>query len=152
MDIFSLCLTLCVLSTVTLSMPQKAAPPVNLGRPFEKFTNQTLDEIITGAMGGVDVASNMILADNGHILAELDMYLTKEQFLGMYQPPKPEDMIKMGMMPAPIGAPPMNDGHVQDFTEDLKGNGVRQKRKATRNVRLRWTYAEIPYLFAKGHF
>lgn len=39
---------------------------------------------------GITVASNMILADNGHILAELDMYLTKEQFLDMYEPPKPE--------------------------------------------------------------
>uniref|UniRef100_A0A2C9LK61 Metalloendopeptidase n=1 Tax=Biomphalaria glabrata TaxID=6526 RepID=A0A2C9LK61_BIOGL len=36
------------------------------------------------------VASNMILADDGKILAELDMYLSRDQFLHMYQPPRAE--------------------------------------------------------------
>ncbi|CAG5136844.1 unnamed protein product, partial [Candidula unifasciata] len=71
-------------------------------------------------------ASNMILADDSHILAELDMYLDKQQFLSLYQPPNPD--------------------------EDYKGSGIRTKRKAARNTRWRWTNAELPYLFAKGHF
>jgi hypothetical protein len=132
--------------------PTRIAPPINMGRPFEKFSNQTMDEMITGAMGGVDVASNMILADNGHILAELDMYLSKEQFLSMYKPPGPEEMIKMGMMPAPLGTQNYNDPDVNGLLKDYKDSGIRTKRKATRDVRLRWTNSEVPYLFAKGHF
>ncbi|GFN94344.1 metalloendopeptidase [Plakobranchus ocellatus] len=127
------------------------APPPGLGRPFEKPENRSMDDLITSMLGGVGVASNLILADNGHILAELDMYLTEKQFLGMYEPPKPEDMVKMGMMPAPLGMPQADDGnYFFDFTEDYKG--VRTKRKATRDVRLRWTDAIFPYTFAKGHF
>lgn len=130
-----------------------AAPPPGLGRPFEKPENRTMDELITSMLGGVGVASNLILADNGHILAEMDMYLTEDQFLGLYEPPKADDMVKMGMMPAPFGSPLRDDeSYFFDFAEDYKGSRVRTKRKATRDVRLRWTNGVFPYSFAQGHF
>ncbi|CAL1543600.1 unnamed protein product [Lymnaea stagnalis] len=124
------------------------APPPNFRRPYETYTNLSMDEAITGMLGGVDVASNMIMADDGKILAELDMYLSEEQFLSMYQPPKADEMYKMGMMPAPVGVA-MDENYFFDFAEDYSS---RTKRKATRSTTLRWTNSEIPYVFAKGHF
>ncbi|BFZ00439.1 hypothetical protein BsWGS_03478 [Bradybaena similaris] len=151
--IFSL---LCILFTVFLSLAQqdrqKLTPPPGLGRPFENATNSTMDEIIMNSMGGVGAASNMILADEHHILAELDMYLDKEQFLGMYEPPSPDEMIKMGIEASVRGTIPKSFNYVSDYSEDYRGSGVRTKRKAVRETRWRWTGAEIPYLFAKGHF
>ncbi|XP_005104709.2 zinc metalloproteinase nas-15 [Aplysia californica] len=151
-QISELLLLTAVLSTHAQSGPQPMAPPANMGRPFESATNLTMDEMITGALGGVDVASNMILSDGSQILAELDMYLTEEQFVSMYQPPEPEDMKKMGMYPAPLGSPPQDDDSRYIYEHSEARHGLRSKRKATANTRLRWTKAEMPYLFAKGHF
>uniref|UniRef100_A0A0B6ZGJ8 Metalloendopeptidase n=1 Tax=Arion vulgaris TaxID=1028688 RepID=A0A0B6ZGJ8_9EUPU len=144
---------MCILPLLLTTLAQSGSKPLplpsTLGRPREKVSNQTMDEIITGTLGGVDVASNMILADDRHILAELDMYLTNEQFIGMYQRPSQDDMNQMN---STVGVPKIYN-YLHDSTEeDYKGSGIRTKRKAVREYRLRWTNAEIPYLFARGHF
>lgn len=61
-------------------------------------------------------------------------------------------MIKMGMEASVRGTIPKGFNYVSDYSEDYKGSGVRTKRKAVRDTRWRWPGAEIPYLFAKGHF
>ncbi|XP_059138879.1 zinc metalloproteinase nas-15-like isoform X2 [Physella acuta] len=122
------------------------APPPNFKNPYEKQENKSMDQLITGMLGGIDIANNMILGDAGKILAELDMYLSEGQFLSMYQPPKAAEMVNMGMMPAPVGVQ-MDENYF--FSDEY---GIRSKRKAIREETLRWTNAEIPYLFAQGHF
>ncbi|KAK3603705.1 hypothetical protein CHS0354_023311 [Potamilus streckersoni] len=90
---------------------------------LEPFTNLTIDQIITQAMGGIGVASNNFLASDGKILAELDMLLTEEQYHSLYETPS-------------------------DHTP-IRG---RKKRKAVRDTVLRWTSNEIPYRFVPGDF
>uniref|UniRef100_A0A2C9JFA9 Metalloendopeptidase n=1 Tax=Biomphalaria glabrata TaxID=6526 RepID=A0A2C9JFA9_BIOGL len=113
---------------------------------YEKPTNKTMDQVIAETMGGIDMASNMILDDDGKILAELDMYLSQEQFLAMYEPPSAKEMYKMGLMSAPVGAV-MDDTYFSKVNEK-----TRQKRKAVRRTKLRWTNNVIPYIFLATHF
>ncbi|KAL5005496.1 hypothetical protein ScPMuIL_018952 [Solemya velum] len=93
----------------------------------EPYTNLTIDQIITQALGGIDVAANKMVARGGKILAELDMLLTEEQFVSLYKPPS-------------------NDMRLMPYFDK------RFKRKAVRQPDLRWTNGVVPYRFARGHF
>ncbi|KAK7478304.1 hypothetical protein BaRGS_00030456, partial [Batillaria attramentaria] len=112
---------------------EQYAPTKDNFRRLDTPTDKTIDQLITEALGGIDVASNKILAPGEKVLAELDMYLTQEQFLSLYEPPSSNLMIG-----PPLAVP-----------ENLM---VRQKRKAIRDVINRWTNAEVPYQFARGDF
>ncbi|XP_055891008.1 zinc metalloproteinase nas-15-like isoform X3 [Biomphalaria glabrata] len=136
---------------VLLSLTQDAgakAPRPDFKNIYEPKTNKTIDQVISEMLGGMDIASNMILADDGKILAELDMYLSRDQFLHMYQPPRAEEMFKMGMMPAPDGVS-LDENYFANLAKDQTS---RKKRKAAKSTTLRWTEGIIPYSFASGHF
>ncbi|KAK3758749.1 hypothetical protein RRG08_013836 [Elysia crispata] len=149
--LLSTVLVLALATVVTSPAHGYEDPPPGLGRPFEQPENRTMDDLITSMLGGVNVASHLIMADSRNILAELDMFLSEEQFLGLYEPPKADDMRKMGMLPAPLGSPLARDeSYFYDFA-DSKGK-VRTKRKAVRDVLLRWTDGVLPYTFAPNHF
>ncbi|XP_060074104.1 zinc metalloproteinase nas-15-like isoform X2 [Ylistrum balloti] len=96
---------------------------------LEQYTNLTLDEIFTAALGGINVSAQKMVGPDGMFLAELDMLLTEEQFRNMYQPPEYGDI---KMMP---------------YFEQK-----RKKRKAVRRIDLRWPNGEVPYYLTPGHF
>lgn len=56
--------------------------------PVDKRNLSPLILLLLFSIDDITEASNMILADDRHILAELDMYLTLEQFLSLYKPPE----------------------------------------------------------------
>ncbi|XP_061180039.1 uncharacterized protein LOC133188574 [Saccostrea echinata] len=95
----------------------------------EQYTDLTIDEIITQALGGIDLAAQKMITPGGNILAELDMNLTEEQYQLFYSAP---EFGSLEMMP---------------YFEQK-----RKKRKAVRRTDLRWTDGVMPYTFANGHF
>ncbi|XP_022341790.2 uncharacterized protein LOC111135757 [Crassostrea virginica] len=95
----------------------------------EQYTDLSIDEIITQALGGIDLAAQKMLTPGGNILAELDMNLTEEQYQLFYSPP---EFGSLETMP---------------FFEQK-----RKKRKAVRRTDLKWTNNVMPYTFADGHF
>ncbi|XP_025079726.1 uncharacterized protein LOC112555506 [Pomacea canaliculata] len=123
-----------VLPAVRGQSPHQAAGPPgwNSYRRREPRTDKTIDQLITEALGGIDVASNKILAEGENILAELDMYLSQDQFISLYEPPS-GDLILW-----------RNGSSLTSRS--------RHKRKAARDVVLRWPQGEIPYQFARGDF
>ncbi|KAH9514083.1 hypothetical protein Btru_030169 [Bulinus truncatus] len=142
-------LSMLLLLTLFSSQDGASVPPPQFTNPYERNTNKTLDQVIADSMGGVDIASNMILDDNGKILAELDMYLSQNQFLDMYEPPSAKDMYGMGLMSPPVGAV-LDDAYFSKI-EDKKS---RPKRKAVRTTKwvLRWTDNVVPYTIVDTHF
>ncbi|KAL5004699.1 hypothetical protein ScPMuIL_018155 [Solemya velum] len=68
----------------TVSRPQPIPP--SMYRRAERKTNQTIDQIIYGVMGGTKVPSNLgeHRLPGGTVLAELDMMLTKDQLHRLY--------------------------------------------------------------------
>ncbi|KAH9503506.1 Blastula protease 10 [Bulinus truncatus] len=134
--------------TLTITRNDGKIPRPQFQNPYENKTTKTIDQAITEMLGGINIASNMILADDTKILAELDMYLSRDQFSHMYQPPNAEEMYKMDMFPAPDGVV-LDDSYFSSYAKDKSS---RQKRKAARSTTLRWTAATIPYSFANGHF
>lgn len=110
------------------------APSPGLFDRMEAPTDKTIDQLITEALGGIDVASNKILAPGSYILAELDMYLSQDQFLRLYEPPSNHILKGSNGTISRVPGPP------------------RPKRKAARDVILRWPGAQIPFQFARGDF
>ncbi|KAL3847255.1 hypothetical protein ACJMK2_018176 [Sinanodonta woodiana] len=53
----------------------------------EAPTNLTIDQIILTAMGGLNAANNLVSTEEGLILCELDMFLTKDQYFGLHRVP-----------------------------------------------------------------
>ncbi|XP_064614970.1 balbiani ring protein 3-like [Liolophura sinensis] len=103
--------------------PLRQPAPAPFGlRGQEPYTNMTIDQLILKSMGGINAAQGLMLQD-GKILAELDMMLTDEQFYNLYEFPSSE-------MHAPN----------------------RKKRKAVRDVTLRWPDATVPYTVARGQY
>lgn len=100
----------------------------DIGSP-EPHIELSLDQIIVKAMGGIQAAAQSMVGPGGMILAELDMLLTEEQFSSLYEPPEYGDLREM------------------PFFEQR-----RKKRKAVRQLDLRWTDGIVPYYFANGHF
>lgn len=96
---------------------------------LEQYTDLSLDEIFTRALGGMNVSAQKMIGPDGMFLAELDMLLTEEQFRNMYQPPEYGDI---RMMP---------------YFEQK-----RKKRKAVRRIDLRWPNGVVPYYLTPGHF
>ncbi|KAH3787177.1 hypothetical protein DPMN_165297 [Dreissena polymorpha] len=97
----------------------------------EPYTELTIDEIISRARGGNDMAQNLTLTDDGKVLAELDMRLTHEQFYNLYD----------------------RQGNYNDSLPRRKRSKTgwkleRSKRKAI----LRWPESVVPYRFVTGHF
>lgn len=78
--------------------------PPNLGKnyrispngigSFDNYTNKTVDEIITTALGGIGQAANKLVSADGKVLAELDMMLSTEQFNYLYAMPDSPDNIR----------------------------------------------------------
>lgn len=95
----------------------------------EQYTDLSIDEIITQALGGIDLAAQKMLTPGGNILAELDMNLTEEQYQMLYS------------------APEYGSLETMPFFEQK-----RKKRKAVRRTDLRWPDGVLPYTFADGHF
>lgn len=112
--------------------------PLNLNGT-EPYTDLTIDQIITRAMGGMGVAANSMVGPDGIILAELDMRLTQDQFFNLYE--QPQKLLEM----------PPSRGKRQAI-RNMKRKARRQKRKAIRDVILRWPKGIIPYKFVTGHF
>ncbi|XP_076453866.1 uncharacterized protein LOC143289003 isoform X2 [Babylonia areolata] len=149
----------CVIVLLTLSVTSAAvlgqsgtrdtsqyAPSPGLFNRLEEPTDKTIDQLITEALGGIDVASNKILAPGSYVLAELDMYLSQDQFLRLYEPPS-NNIIQGG------------DGNItratsssSSSTSSFPAPPTRPRRKAVRDVILRWPGAQVPYQFARGDF
>ncbi|KAJ8310109.1 hypothetical protein KUTeg_011974 [Tegillarca granosa] len=110
-------------------------PPADIGMD-EALTAETIDQIIARSLGGMDVAANKMVGPGGNILAELDMLLTEEQFRNLYAIPELGDIEMM----------PYFDVRKKRFARR------RQKRKAVRQITLKWHNREVPYRFASGHF
>ncbi|XP_076096037.1 uncharacterized protein LOC143066999 isoform X2 [Mytilus galloprovincialis] len=102
--------------------------PTDINSP-EAQTGLSMDQIIVRAMGGIEVAAQSMVSPGGMILAELDMLLTEEQFSTLYEPPEYGDLREM------------------PFFEHR-----RKRRKAVRQLDLRWAEGVMPYYFADGHF
>lgn len=104
----------------------------------EPYTDLTIDQIIMRASGGPGMAQNLMLGANGTVLAELDMYLTADQFNELYDGPQ-----SMEHFPG-RGKRSATGRKLQKKT--------RSKRKAIRDVILRWKDSVVPYKFVTGHF
>lgn len=98
-------LTLLTLTTSCQGDVSKYAPKPGDFKRLDSPTNKTIDQLLTQALGGIDVASNKILAPGSYILAELDMYLSQEQFLTLYEPPSSNFMISSSDNPPPDSPP-----------------------------------------------
>ncbi|CAE1305213.1 unnamed protein product [Acanthosepion pharaonis] len=60
----------------------------------DPYTNKTIDQLITGALGGIGQAANKLVSPDGKVLAELDMMLSSEQFNYLYEMPEMPDNIR----------------------------------------------------------
>ncbi|KAK6196288.1 hypothetical protein SNE40_001539 [Patella caerulea] len=126
-----ICMQVLLYTSFILSLPPMNAnrpPPLRHKLGDEKETNLTIDQIITQTLGGVDVAAQKMRSPGDNILAELDMMLTYEQFINLYEPPSSDIVVS-------------NASSVR-----------RKKRKAVRSTRLRWSDKAVPYKFAARHF
>ncbi|GAB1597949.1 zinc metalloproteinase nas-14-like [Argonauta hians] len=102
-------------------------PPADIGQSYKiskdgigiigPYSNKSIDQLITQALGGIGQAANNFVSMNGTVLAELDMRLNYEQFNDLYRVPESDS------------------------------DPIRKKRKAIRNEKFRWTNGIIPYEF-----
>ncbi|XP_029643131.1 zinc metalloproteinase nas-14 [Octopus sinensis] len=121
------CLWITLLQVVYYCQPGFTVPlpPSDIGKNYQiskegigiigPYSNKSIDQLITGALGGIGKAANSIVGANGSILAELDMMLNIEQFNDLYEVPNTES------------------------------EPIRKRRKAVRNDKFRWTNGIIPY-------
>ncbi|XP_045199753.2 zinc metalloproteinase nas-15-like isoform X2 [Mercenaria mercenaria] len=110
----------------------------------EPYTELTIDQIIMRASGGEGMAQNLMLGDDGTVLAELDMRLTQNQFFTLYE--QPSNL-------AQAQAPPRGKRRAfRKLVKEARKKSKRTKRKAIRDTVLRWTDGVIPYRFVSGHF
>ncbi|XP_052783984.1 zinc metalloproteinase nas-15-like isoform X2 [Mya arenaria] len=108
--------------------------PLNLNGT-EPYTDLTIDQIIARASGGLGMAQNLMNSEDGTILAELDMRLTSEQFFNLYEQPS------------------NYEENIPRQRRSKSGRKLeRHRRKAIRDVVLRWDDGVIPYTFVNGHF
>ncbi|KAK3095013.1 hypothetical protein FSP39_009149 [Pinctada imbricata] len=105
---------------------------------LEDYTELTMDQILTQALGGIDVAAQKMLSPGGHILAELDMNITEDLYHMLYS--------------APVYGALETMPYFENRRKRRSVRSDRKKRKAVRRIDLRWPKGVIPYTFATNHF
>ncbi|XP_060580699.1 balbiani ring protein 3-like isoform X2 [Ruditapes philippinarum] len=110
----------------------------------EQYTELSIDQVIMMASGGSGMAQNLVLGDDGTVLAELDMRLTQPQFVRLYEQPS--------AMANSLSIPRGKRRAIKKLIKENKKKAKRTKRKAIRDTVLRWTDGIVPYRFVPGHF
>ncbi|KAJ8310115.1 hypothetical protein KUTeg_011980 [Tegillarca granosa] len=117
-------------------------PPADIGMD-EALTAETIDQIIARSprwhgrdftnLADIGLPPTKMVGPGGNILAELDMLLTEEQFRNLYAIPELRHRMR-----------PYFDVRKKRFARR------RQKRKAVRQITLKWHNREVPYRLHPG--